>query len=297
MYSDGIMNENQLFTITQLAKITGLSTHTLRFYEDVGILRYVIRLKNGRRRYTVDHLYWLEFVMRLRSTNMSISDIHRYADLMEKGSNTTQKRLEILLHHQNQVEAQIANLQLSLYTIKQKVAYYKSVNMPDAMSAEENNHQFHLCFAPDSPIETAQQLPDALHDFLTVRNVQKRLELAGEDNYNLDWPYKYLFAIVCSLLYDAFPDFAWNPSNFRRQGSIWSFTVNPTGKHTRPLKFEVPVKSYNIPPTGLELPIFEGSFLARVENNKVIELCPEFSESPEVILLNFAERIVEGSYP
>lgn len=289
------MNENQLFTITQLAKITGLSTHALRFYEDAGILRHVIRLKNGRRRYTVNHLYWLELVLRLRSTDMSIPDIRRYADLLEQGNKTAQERLEILLHHQEQVEAQIANLQRSLYTIKQKVAYYKSINMPDAMSDEENNHLFHLCFNPDSPIETASHLPKALCDFLTVRNPQDGLELTGEDQYNLDWPYKYLFLVVCSILYDAFPDFAWNPAHFRQQGNIWAFTVKPTGKHTRPLQFEIPTKTYSIPPTGLNLPISEGSFMARVENNKVIELCPDVGEPPEMILLNFAERILEGS--
>ena len=146
------MNKNHL-TIGQLAEITGLSAYTLRYYERIGLLNHVERTGNGRRYYTLHHLEWLDFVMRMHSTGMSISDIIRYADLTEEGEATTQTRLELLENHQMELETQIENLQRDLQTLKDKIAYYKSLNMSGTHQSK-THHRWHLQLNADKPIQS-----------------------------------------------------------------------------------------------------------------------------------------------
>lgn len=187
-------------------------------------------------------------------------------------------------------------MQRSLLSIQQKIAFYKSIYMPEAVTEEESNHPFRLCFDVSQSIRSVQQLPGSLENFLAVRTLHEGMNLVGEVHYNLDWPRKYYFLSICSIFYQAFPDFDWNPSNVKQQGNIWGFEVEPTGTHTQSLQFDISEQSYVVPPTGLDIPIPKGKILARIQDEKVIELSPEFREPLDLILLNFTERILEGSY-
>ena len=62
------------FSIQQVAQKTGLSIHTLRYYEKVGLLAPIQRGKNGHRQYSIEDIIWLEFLVRLRETGMSIQN-------------------------------------------------------------------------------------------------------------------------------------------------------------------------------------------------------------------------------
>lgn len=54
-----------MYTISEVAKLIGVSTHTLRYYEKENIL-IANRNTNGNRVYDESHITWLQFVMKLK---------------------------------------------------------------------------------------------------------------------------------------------------------------------------------------------------------------------------------------
>ena len=78
--------------IGELAKRSGLSAHTIRYYERIGLLPYAVRDQSRRRDYDTSILTWIEFLGRLKSTGMPIRDMLRYAELREKGGTEAQRR-------------------------------------------------------------------------------------------------------------------------------------------------------------------------------------------------------------
>ncbi|MBR8056514.1 MerR family transcriptional regulator [Burkholderia dolosa] len=112
-------------TIGQVAELMGVSTHTLRYYEQAGLLRAISRTAAGHRLYAPADLDWLEFVMRLKSTGMPIAQMQQFAALRAQGESTLGARRQLLVAHRDAVRAHIAQLQASLDAIGEKIAYYE----------------------------------------------------------------------------------------------------------------------------------------------------------------------------
>jgi DNA-binding transcriptional MerR regulator len=112
-------------TIAEAARATGVSAHTLRYYERAGLIGGVQRAGSGHRRYGEDDLAWIEVLQRLRATGMPIRRILRYAELARAGDGTEGERLELLREHRNAVRAQLAEVRKHLAFIEQKIAKYE----------------------------------------------------------------------------------------------------------------------------------------------------------------------------
>lgn len=110
--------------IGELAKRSGLSAHTLRYYERIGLLPFADRDQAGQRDYHVSILTWIEFLGRLKATGMPISEMLRYANLRERGAETEAERCEMLVQHRERVRAQAAELANSLLVLDHKIAGY-----------------------------------------------------------------------------------------------------------------------------------------------------------------------------
>lgn len=119
-------------TIGQVAALVGVSTHTLRYYEQAGLLRSISRTPSGHRLYAPADLDWLRFVMRLKATGMSIAGMQAFAELRAQGDATFGERRACLAAHRDAVRAQIAALQANLDAIVDKIAYYEQAER-DAM--------------------------------------------------------------------------------------------------------------------------------------------------------------------
>ncbi len=116
--------DSELLTIEQVAAQTGLSAHTLRYYERIGLLDAVARATSGHRRYAAKDLAWLEFLTRLRMTGMSIRHMQEFAELRRRGDATIAERRALLEAHQQAVQARIAELQHNLEAITGKIQDY-----------------------------------------------------------------------------------------------------------------------------------------------------------------------------
>ncbi len=99
-------------TIAEVAERTGLTAHTLRYYERAGLLLEVDRdASSGHRRYSDGDIEWITLCTRLRSTGMPIRRIREYADLVRAGEGNEHERLAILEAHRRDVIDRIAELE------------------------------------------------------------------------------------------------------------------------------------------------------------------------------------------
>ncbi|AOI78811.1 MULTISPECIES: MerR family transcriptional regulator [Burkholderia] len=126
-------------TIGQVAELTGVSTHTLRYYEQAGLLRAISRTAAGHRLYAPADLDWLDFVMRLKATGMPIAQMQAFAVLREQGESTFGARRDLLVAHRDAVRAHIAELQASLDAIGEKIAYYEARERETARRANPSH--------------------------------------------------------------------------------------------------------------------------------------------------------------
>jgi DNA-binding transcriptional MerR regulator len=119
--------QKEKLTIQEVAQATGLSAHTLRYYERIGLIHPIEREENARRRYTADDIGWIEFLLKLRATGMSIKDMQKYAELQRHGDNTLPERLEMLKSLRGNVEARISDLNEHLKLICYKIEIYQQI--------------------------------------------------------------------------------------------------------------------------------------------------------------------------
>jgi DNA-binding transcriptional MerR regulator len=110
--------------IGALAKSTGRSVHTIRWYEAQGLMPGVQRDGAGRRLYTPQHIDWLALIVRLRATGMSIAKMRRYAGLVKQGKATLAERRGLLQAHRDEVLARIAEWQQALELLDDKIDFY-----------------------------------------------------------------------------------------------------------------------------------------------------------------------------
>jgi DNA-binding transcriptional MerR regulator len=119
--------ENDDLSIGQVAERTGLSVHTLRFYEreDLLLTTHVARGSGGHRRYSQVDVDWLGICVRLRTSGMPLAKIKRFAELVRQGPGNEPERLHLLREHQRHVTEQIAQLNECLELITWKAEVYE----------------------------------------------------------------------------------------------------------------------------------------------------------------------------
>ena len=110
--------------IGELAKRSGLSAYTIRYYERIGLLPRADRDQSGQRDYDASILTWMEFLDRLKTTGMPIREMLRYAALRECGVGTDAERRVLLEQHRERVRARVADLQACLLVLDSKIAGY-----------------------------------------------------------------------------------------------------------------------------------------------------------------------------
>ena len=113
-------------SISDVAERTGLTTHTLRYYEREGLmLTPVERASSSHRRYTEADVTWVTFLTKLRSTAMPIATMRQYVALARQGDATQPERLELLLLHRMSVVRQLEEMTASLAAIDYKIDLYQ----------------------------------------------------------------------------------------------------------------------------------------------------------------------------
>jgi DNA-binding transcriptional MerR regulator len=138
---------NHGLTIADATERTGLTAHTLRYYERDGLMLGVNRARSGHRRYTERDIGWIELITKLRATGMPIREIRRYAQLVRDGADNERERLDLLVVHRDRVRRSLAEVTEHLAAIDRKVDYYAGV--------------IDTCEAPDTALSEPRQVAAA----------------------------------------------------------------------------------------------------------------------------------------
>jgi len=113
--------------IQRFSALTNLSSHTIRYYEKIGVLKHIARNSSGHRFFTTKDIEWIQFVKRLKEMGMPLDNIKLYADLREQGESTAEQRKQLLQEHVVILEQRIALEALHLKKIKEKILYYENI--------------------------------------------------------------------------------------------------------------------------------------------------------------------------
>jgi DNA-binding transcriptional MerR regulator len=113
----------ETLTIREAASVTGLTTHTLRYYERLG-LAVVDRSESGHRRYRTSDIEWIKILTCLRETGMPIQRMVEFTALVRMGDSTIPNRLALLQTHRAEVQASIDRYRRYLQVIDRKIQGY-----------------------------------------------------------------------------------------------------------------------------------------------------------------------------
>ena len=107
------------YKISEISKLTELSIPTLRYYEELGLLK-PNRNSTNYRIFTDDDLRWIEFINRAKATGMTLSKIVDYSRLREKGDSTILDRINILAEQETTLQVELKKYSniLIFYKIK-----------------------------------------------------------------------------------------------------------------------------------------------------------------------------------
>jgi len=111
------------YTINKLAKLAGVSTRTLRHYDEYGLLTPVRSSSNGYRIYGAEEVDRLQHILFYRELGMPLEEIRKIlADKDFDGANALSSHLQALLAKRNQLDLLIANVEKTISSLKGEVA-------------------------------------------------------------------------------------------------------------------------------------------------------------------------------
>ncbi len=121
------------YTIEEAAQQTGLTAHTLRYYERIGLLEPVGRASSGHRRFSRADIGLVEFLTCLRQTGMPIRQMQRFMELARAGDRTIPDRVAALMEHREALAEQIALFRRHFEALTSKIDYYRELlaELPD----------------------------------------------------------------------------------------------------------------------------------------------------------------------
>ena len=112
-------------TIADAAREAGVSAHTIRYYEQAGLLAPIERNGSGHRRFTTEDVEWIVAITKFRATGMPIRRIREYAELVFEGEGNEAERLALLEAHRGDVLHRLDEVQRNLELVDYKIALYR----------------------------------------------------------------------------------------------------------------------------------------------------------------------------
>lgn len=118
---------NNLLTMKQACKATGMSYEALKFYCNEGLVPNVKRAENNYRVFDEHDVNWIRSLACLKRCGMSIQAMKEYLALCLQGQSTIPQRMELLQRYKQNIHERMAELQDSLDFIAWKENFYREV--------------------------------------------------------------------------------------------------------------------------------------------------------------------------
>lgn len=113
-------------TITQISDKYHIKPDTLRYYERIELIPQVPRQKNGNRYYNEQMQDWIEMIICLRHSGVSVEALIDYSKMMQEGDSTLQAREDLLKEQLELLEEKRFNLNRSITRLKHKILLYET---------------------------------------------------------------------------------------------------------------------------------------------------------------------------
>lgn len=106
--------EDKPVQIGELARRLGITTRTIRYYEEIGLMGSSARVSGGTRTYQREDVLRLKFILKLKELGITLKEMQELAENFDVNQQSfgkiTPKLLEILDAHISKVDLKIANL-------------------------------------------------------------------------------------------------------------------------------------------------------------------------------------------
>jgi len=126
-------------TIKEAAERTGLTVHTLRFYERIGLLQAIPRATSGHRRFREQDLGWIRLLICLRKTGMPLRSLQTFASLQREGDPTREKRRMLLEEHRRNVLTRQEEILAHLAVVEKKLKMFEQLRTTWDESTQEKS--------------------------------------------------------------------------------------------------------------------------------------------------------------
>ena len=113
------------YSIHDISKKTGLTISTLRYYDKEGLFPNLERKESNYRVFTELELETLKMIACFKKAGLSIPEIRKYMELIQKGDKTLKERLDIMVHQKEALEKQKQEIEESIACVEWKISYYE----------------------------------------------------------------------------------------------------------------------------------------------------------------------------
>lgn len=108
-----------VYTIGQIAKLTGLSAKMIRDYEHHGLLTNVARSDSGYRLFNENNKQTLHFIAQARQLGFSLTQLHDLLQLWQNKSRSSAEVKKLALQHIEQLEKRANTLLAMANTLRE----------------------------------------------------------------------------------------------------------------------------------------------------------------------------------
>lgn len=113
-----------MYTVKEVARLLGVSVHTVRYYDDRGLIPGTKRNSANQRLFDDMEVEWLFVSLTLKNTGLSLKDVKHYIELYEQGDPTLPERYEIMRRQKEKTIQEIEELKLRLAVLDRKLDHY-----------------------------------------------------------------------------------------------------------------------------------------------------------------------------
>lgn len=107
-------SETKMVQIGELAKNLGITTRTIRYYEEIGLMGKTERPDGSTRTYNKDDILRLKFILKLKNIGISLKEMEELSDIFDINKKNfdkiTPKLIQILDNHIAKVDEKMASL-------------------------------------------------------------------------------------------------------------------------------------------------------------------------------------------
>ncbi len=121
------LDKTPKYTVKEVAQIMKISAHTVRYYDNEGLIPFVSRTQSNVRMFSEYDLSWIRTIHCLRATNLSINDIKKYIELCLKGNKTIPQRAKIIFNQEKNLKEHLKQLQEQMKVLQIKKKYYTNL--------------------------------------------------------------------------------------------------------------------------------------------------------------------------